>query len=147
MEAAQARDDVIQVDVRGLAATNKDLTAQTQERRFRDDLYYRLQVFPIRVPPLRDRREDILPLIEHCMARLNRVMGKSVRDVDGPTLQVLEAHHYPGNVRELENCLERASIMSEDGRIDRCLDHRHALEDHRRQHHRTGGRDHQWLRD
>ncbi|MCS6327134.1 MAG: sigma 54-interacting transcriptional regulator [Nitrospira sp.] len=105
----------VKVDERVVAATNKDLTAQTQERRFRDDLYYRLQVFPIRVPPLRDRREDILPLIEHCMARLNRVMGKSVRDVDGPTLQVLEAHHYPGNVRELENIMEHAFI--------RCPDH------------------------
>lgn len=105
----------VKVDVRVVAATNKDLTAQTQEGRFRDDLYYRLQVFPIRVPPLRDRKEDILPLIEHCMARLNRVMGKSVRDVDGPALRVLEAHHYPGNVRELENILEHAFI--------RCPDH------------------------
>jgi transcriptional regulator with PAS, ATPase and Fis domain len=100
----------VKVDVRIIAATNKDLTALAQEGRFRDDLYYRLQVFPIRVPPLRDRKEDVLPLIEHCMARLNRAMGKNVRDVDGPALRVLEAHHYPGNVRELENILEHAFI-------------------------------------
>ncbi len=100
----------IKIDVRVVAATNKNLTALVQEGRFRDDLYYRLQVFPIRVPPLRERKEDILPLIEHCMARLNRVMGKSVRDVDGPALRVLEAHQYPGNVRELENILEHAFI-------------------------------------
>ncbi len=100
----------VKVDIRVVAATNKDLAMHMQEGRFRDDLYYRLQVFPIQVPPLRDRKEDILPLIEHSMARLNRVMGKSVRDIDGPALKMLEAHKYPGNVRELENILEHSFI-------------------------------------
>ena len=105
----------VKVDVRVIAATNKILTTAVEEGGFRDDLYYRLQVFPIWIPPLRDRKEDILPLIEHCMARLNRVMGKSVRGIDGPALRLLEAYDYPGNVRELENILEHAFI--------RCLDH------------------------
>lgn len=105
----------VKVDVRVVAATNKNLAAAVEEGKFRDDLYYRLQVFPIRVPPLRDHKEDLLPLIEHSIARLNRTMGKSVRQIDGPALKLLEAHRYPGNVRELENILEHAFI--------RCPDH------------------------
>lgn len=105
----------VKVDVRVVAATNKNLAAAVEQSRFRDDLYYRLQVFPIRVPPLRDRKEDLLPLIEHSIARLNRTMGKNVRQIDGPTLKLLETHRYPGNVRELENILEHAFI--------RCPDH------------------------
>ena len=105
----------VKVDVRVVAATNKNLATVVEEGRFRDDLFYRLRVFPIRIPPLRDRKEDLLPLIEHCLARLNRVMGKSVRGIDGPALRLLEAYDYPGNVRELENILEHAFI--------RCLDH------------------------
>ena len=105
----------VKVDVRVVAATNKNLAAAVEEGKFRDDLYYRLQVFPIRVPPLRDRKEDLLPLIEHSIARLNRTMGKNVRHIDGPALKLLEAHRYPGNVRELENILEHAFI--------RCPDH------------------------
>ena len=105
----------VKVDVRVVAATNKSLTAAVEEGKFRDDLYYRLQVFPIRIPPLRDRKEDLLPLIEHSIARLNRTMGKNVRQIDGPALKLLEAHRYPGNVRELENILEHAFI--------RCPDH------------------------
>jgi PAS domain S-box-containing protein len=107
----------VKVDVRVVAATNKDLTVLVEKGRFRDDLYYRLQVFPIRIPPLRDRKEDILPLIEHFMARLNRVMGKGVRGIEGPALRVLEGHHYPGNVRELENILEHAFIRCPDNSI------------------------------
>lgn len=105
----------VKVDVRVIAATNKNLAEAVKEGKFRDDLYYRLQVFPIRVPPLRDRKEDLLPLIEHSIARLNRTMGKNVRQIDGPALKLLEAHRYPGNVRELENILEHAFI--------RCPDH------------------------
>lgn len=110
----------IKVDVRVVAATNKNLAMTVEEGRFRGDLYYRLNVFPIRVPPLRDRKEDVLPLIEHSIARLNRTMGKNVRDLDGPALKLLEAHRYPGNVRELENILEHAFI--------RCPDHTIRLE-------------------
>lgn len=105
----------VKVDVRVVAATNKNLAAAVEEGKFRDDLYYRLQVFPIRIPPLRDRQEDLLPLIEHSIARLNRTMGKNVRQIDGPALKLLETHRYPGNVRELENILEHAFI--------RCPDH------------------------
>ena len=100
----------VKVDVRVLAATNKNLATVVEEGRFRADLYYRLQVFPIRVPPLRDRIEDVVPLIEHSIARLNRSMDKNVRDIEGPVLKLLEAHRYPGNVRELENILEHAFI-------------------------------------
>lgn len=110
----------IKVDVRVVAATNKNLAMTVEEGRFRGDLYYRLNVFPIRVPPLRDRKEDVLPLIEHSITRLNRTMGKNVRDLDGPALKLLEAHRYPGNVRELENILEHAFI--------RCPDHTIRLE-------------------
>lgn len=105
----------VKVDVRVVAATNKNLAVAIEEGKFRDDLYYRLQVFPIRVPPLRDRREDVLPLIEHSVARLNRAMGKNVRHIDGPALKLLEAYRYPGNVRELQNILEHSFI--------RCPDH------------------------
>lgn len=105
----------VKVDVRVVAATNKHLATVVEEGRFREDLYYRLEVFPIRIPPLRDRNEDVLPLIEHSIARLNRTMGKNVRELDGPVLKLLEAHRYPGNVRELENILEHAFI--------RCPDH------------------------
>lgn len=105
----------MKVDVRVIAATNKSLAAAVEGGHFRDDLYYRLQVFPIRIPPLRDRQEDLLPLIEHSMARLNLTMGKNVRHIDSPALKLLEVHQYPGNVRELENILEHAFI--------RCPDH------------------------
>jgi PAS domain S-box-containing protein len=107
----------VKVDVRVIAATNKHLATVVEDGRFREDLYYRLQVFPIRIPPLRDRREDLLPLIEHSIARLNRTMGKNVRDLDGPVLKLLEAHRYPGNVRELENILEHACIRCPDNTI------------------------------
>lgn len=105
----------VKVDVRVIAATNKSLAAAVEGGHFRDDLYYRLQVFPIRIPPLRDRQEDLLPLIEHSIARLNRTMDKNVRHIDGPALKLLKVHRYPGNVRELENILEHAFI--------RCPDH------------------------
>ncbi|HBR52530.1 MAG TPA: sigma-54-dependent Fis family transcriptional regulator [Nitrospira sp.] len=107
----------VKIDVRVIAATNKHLATVVEDGRFREDLYYRLQVFPIRIPPLRDRREDLLPLIEHSIARLNRTMGKNVRDLDGPVLKLLEAHRYPGNVRELENILEHACIRCPDNTI------------------------------
>ena len=110
----------VKIDVRVIAATNKHLATVVEDGRFREDLYYRLQVFPIRVPPLRDRNEDVLPLIEHSITRLNRTMGKNVRELDGPVLKLLEAHRYPGNVRELENILEHAFI--------RCPDHTIRLE-------------------
>ena len=110
----------VKVDVRVVAATNKNLAAAVEEGMFRDDLYYRLQVFPIRIPPLRDRKEDVLPLIEYSIARLNRTMNKNIRHIDGHALKLLEAYRYPGNVRELENILEHAFI--------RCPEHTIQLE-------------------
>lgn len=110
----------IKLDVRVIAASNKELRELVRSGRFRDDLYYRLRVFPIEVPPLRERRDDILPLVEHFMNKFNRTMEKNVRGIDGPTLKFLESYDYPGNVRELENILEHAFI--------RCLDHTIRLE-------------------
>jgi transcriptional regulator with PAS, ATPase and Fis domain len=100
------------VDVRIIAATNKELEAEVKKGNFRADLYYRLNVFPIRLPCLRDRLEDILPLAEHC---LKKHCGKMNRAVIGFTAEAREClceYDYPGNVRELENVIERALILS-----------------------------------
>jgi formate hydrogenlyase transcriptional activator len=102
----------IPVDVRVIAATHRDLTAGTREGRFRCDLFFRLNVFPIQVPPLRDRREDIPDLVRHFLHHFGRRLGKSVSTVSPSVLQLLTAYHWPGNVRELENIVERAIIVS-----------------------------------
>jgi len=107
----------LKIDVRVIAATNKELNRLVTEGRFREDLYYRLRVFPIKVPPLQDRRDDILPLVEHFMTRFNLKMGKHVMDIDDPTLKFLKAYDYPGNVRELENILEHCFIRCPDRTI------------------------------
>jgi formate hydrogenlyase transcriptional activator len=103
--------DPIAVDVRVIAATHQDLTAAINEGRFRADLFFRLNVFPIHVPPLRDRREDIPDLVRHFVHRFNRRLAKSV-SVGSGVMQVLMAYHWPGNVRELENIIERAMILA-----------------------------------
>ena len=102
----------IPVDTRVIAATNRDLRTYIEEGRFRDDLYYRLHVFPIRVPPLRDRREDIPALINHFIGRFSRRMNKEMTRVDRRTMELLISYDWPGNVRELENIVERAMIVS-----------------------------------
>ncbi|MDO8672244.1 MAG: sigma-54 dependent transcriptional regulator [Dehalococcoidia bacterium] len=107
----------LKIDIRVIAATNKELNRLVTEGRFREDLYYRLRVFPIKVPPLQDRRDDILPLVEHFMTRFNLKMGKHVMDIDDPTLKFLKAYDYPGNVRELENILEHCFIRCPDRTI------------------------------
>ena len=105
----------IHVDIRVIAATNKDLLQLIKEGKFREDLYFRLNVFSILLPPLRDRREDISILADHFLKNSPRPAKLTT-----PALQVLIGHNWTGNIRELKNVLERASIMSEDGVIDAC---------------------------
>jgi transcriptional regulator with GAF, ATPase, and Fis domain len=101
----------VDVDVRIVAATNRDLTEEVRQGRFRRDLYYRLNVFPITIPSLRDRREDIPPLVEHLVRRLSRALNKRIDSIPAYVMQTLEAYDWPGNVRELANVLERAVIL------------------------------------
>jgi two-component system response regulator HydG len=100
------------VDVRFVAATNKELMNEVREGRFREDLYYRLNVISITLPPLRDRRDDIEPLARHFLALTTRRMKKDVRVIDDSALQALLQYDWPGNVRELENVIERAVILA-----------------------------------
>jgi transcriptional regulator with GAF, ATPase, and Fis domain len=102
----------IDLDVRIIAATNSDLGEEVRERRFRIDLFYRLNVFPITVPSLRDRREDIPLLVRHMLERYSRVLRKTVEVVPPAVMQVLESYDWPGNIRELENVIQRAIILS-----------------------------------
>jgi formate hydrogenlyase transcriptional activator len=101
------------VDVRLVAATNCDLGEMMAEGRFRSDLYYRLNVFPICVPPLRERRADVPLLVEHFTNRFASRAGKSINRISKKTLSLLESHDWPGNIRELQNLVERAVILSE----------------------------------
>jgi formate hydrogenlyase transcriptional activator len=103
------------VDVRLVAATNRDLAEMVKRSEFRVDLYYRLNVFPILLPPLRDRREDIPALVAHCVERFSRNVGKRVRSIPAATMSALVSYEWPGNIRELENLIERSVIMSNDG--------------------------------
>jgi two-component system nitrogen regulation response regulator NtrX len=107
----------IAVDVRVLAATNKDLTAEISAGRFREDLYYRLNVVPITVPALRERREDIPLLIHHFLNRLSEREGMAPRGIAPEAIAKLEALEWPGNVRELRNTIERLLILSSGPKI------------------------------
>jgi formate hydrogenlyase transcriptional activator len=98
--------------VRVIAATHRDLTREVQEGRFRDDLYYRLSVFPIRVPPLRERLEDIPLLVWHTIARRQGQLRKTIEEVPQAMMRAFEQYDWPGNVRELENVVERAMILT-----------------------------------
>jgi len=109
----------VRADVRVIAATNRDLDALVEDGTFRRDLYYRVNVVRLRVPPLRERKEDIPLLVEHFIARFNRLQEKAVTGISRDALAVLMAHDYPGNVRELENAIERAFILCEEGDIRR----------------------------
>jgi len=100
------------VDVRVVAATNKDLKEEIRDGRFRKDLYYRLNVVPIHLPPLRDRREDIPLLVNHFLEKYNGENGKNVTKISREVLDRLLEYPWPGNVRELENCIQRAVVMS-----------------------------------
>jgi len=102
----------IQVDVRVVAATNQDLWRMVQERKFRADLYYRLNVFPIALPPLRERKDDIPMLIEHFVQKFAKRQGKSIHSIPDEVIEALKRHEWPGNIRELQNVIECAVIMT-----------------------------------
>jgi transcriptional regulator with GAF, ATPase, and Fis domain len=102
----------IHVDVRVIAATNRDLKAAIASGAFRQDLFYRLNVFPIALPPLRERKDDILMLVEYFVQRYASRAGKNIRTIDKKTLDLLQSYEWPGNIRELQNVVERSVILS-----------------------------------
>ena len=104
-----------QIDVRLIAATHRDLTEMVNRNEFRSDLYYRLNVFPVLVPPVRERREDIQPLVSHFVEVFAQRMGKHIDQIPQATMNALIAYSWPGNVRELQNLIERAVIRSDNG--------------------------------
>jgi two-component system, NtrC family, response regulator AtoC len=108
----------MKIDVRVIAATHRDLMAETQAGRFREDLFYRINVLPLSIPPLRDRREDIPLLIDHFLARNNARHGTNIRGLDPEARRLLLEYGWPGNVRELENTIERAMVLAEKETID-----------------------------
>jgi formate hydrogenlyase transcriptional activator len=101
----------VSVDVRVLAATNSDLRSAVDAGKFRQDLFYRLNVFPIRLPPLRERSEDIPLLVEYLVTRYAQKAGTKFRDITRKTLQLFQAYRWPGNIRELQNVIERAIVL------------------------------------
>jgi transcriptional regulator with GAF, ATPase, and Fis domain len=107
----------VDVDVRVIAATNRDLADEVRQNRFRDDLYYRLNVFPITLPSLRERREDIPLLAQHLANRFARTMPKPLKPIPDSVSRALQQYEWPGNIRELENVIQRAIILSSDGVI------------------------------
>jgi Nif-specific regulatory protein len=107
----------VRVNLRIIAATNRGLPGMIEKGLFREDLYYRLNVFPITIPPLRDRASDVILLADHFVTKCAEEMGKEVKRISTPALNMLMAYHWPGNVRELENVMERSVILSDDGVI------------------------------
>jgi formate hydrogenlyase transcriptional activator len=108
----------IRTDIRLIAATNRDLPRAIADNRFRSDLYYRLNVFPIHVPSLRERRDDIPILVEYFISRCSERMGKKIDQIDRPTMNLLTDYNWPGNIRELQNVIERAVILCSAEQID-----------------------------
>ena len=109
------------VDVRLVAATHRDLGQMVKRNQFRSDLYYRLNVFPITLPPLRERRQDIRPLLEHYVEVFSSRMGKRIDTIPDEFVNAFESYSWPGNVRELQNQIERAVILSDDGLLPNLL--------------------------
>jgi len=107
----------IKIDVRVIAATNRNLLQEVKEGRFREDLYYRLNVFPIHLPPLRERPADILPLMDYFLEKCNQKLGRNVRQVDSRIMDLFTRYSWPGNVREMENILERLILIARDNQI------------------------------
>jgi transcriptional regulator with PAS, ATPase and Fis domain len=108
----------IKVDVRIIAATNEDLAECVQAGKFREDLFYRLSVVPIHLPPLRERREDIPDLLEHFVHKYNTKANKAIREISAEARKALLDYEWPGNIRELENTIERAVVLSETDQIE-----------------------------
>jgi Nif-specific regulatory protein len=108
--------ETVKVNVRLIAATNKDMEKAIVDGTFREDLYYRLNVFTIFVPPLRERKADLLLLADHFLEKFSREHGKVIKRISTPAIDMLMAYHWPGNVRELENALERAVLVC-DGAV------------------------------
>jgi Nif-specific regulatory protein len=109
--------DTIKVNVRLIVATNKDLEEAIKRSQFREDLYYRLNVFTIFMPPLRERKPDVLLLAEHFVEKFEREHGKSIKRISTPAIDMLTSYHWPGNVRELENVIERAVLICDSNVI------------------------------
>jgi len=107
----------LQADIRFIAATNQDLTKRVAEGRFREDLFYRINVIPIVLPPLRERREDIPLVAEHFLAKYNDLMGKQIAGISKDAMELLVRYAWPGNIRELENVIERALLFADGARI------------------------------
>ncbi|RYD94684.1 MAG: sigma-54-dependent Fis family transcriptional regulator, partial [Sphingomonadales bacterium] len=105
------------IDVRIISATNRDLATQVKEGRFREDLYYRLNVFPIEIPSLRERREDLPALVEHFVGRFNAEEGKNIPGLAPEAMSMIQAYDWPGNVRQLENAVFRAVVLSDGGSL------------------------------
>ena len=116
-------DTTRSIDVRVIAATNRDLSSDVAAGRFREDLYYRLSVFPIRIPPLRDRKEDIIPLANHFIGLVSKEIGAPTPQLTEAQTAALRTYDWPGNVRELQNVIERAVILGRGGemRLDQVL--------------------------
>jgi formate hydrogenlyase transcriptional activator len=104
-----------QVNVRLVAATNRDLVGMVKQGDFRSDLYYRLNVFPVLLPPLRERREDIPALVNHFVEHCSRRMNRRIEEIPQETMEALSSYYWPGNIRELQNLIERAVILCSDG--------------------------------
>lgn len=109
--------ETIRVNVRIITATNKNLEKEVAEERFRDDLYYRINVFPIFLPPLRERKEDIVLLADHFLKKYSAQNFKDIKRISTPAIDMFMSYHWPGNVRELENCIERAVLVCNEGVI------------------------------
>ncbi len=109
--------ETIKVDVRIIAATNKDLESEIKENNFRQDLYYRLNVIPLYVPQLRERKDDIKLLVDHFLEKFNSLYNKEIKNINDDVLPALEAYDWPGNIRELENLLERTVVLNKTGTI------------------------------
>jgi transcriptional regulator with PAS, ATPase and Fis domain len=107
-----------EVDVRLIAATHKDLQEAVRERQFREDLYYRLNVFPIALPPLRERLDDIPALVEHFIEQIGANIGKRIGGFSPAAIKAMGEYDWPGNIRELQNCIERSIIVAKSGVVD-----------------------------